>query len=258
MSTDDFPEKPRLDYVTYWSKLKQMKQTTALIALLLLGPTVWANCPDDDPTDHKTFKACIKTAEKGNPDAQLIVGNTYTDGKLVPQNYQEALKWYRKAAQQDSANAMYNIGVFYDKGYSVDKSYEEASVWYAKAADLGFPGAQYNIGIMYEYGQTVPKDYKKAREYYVMAAEKGEPSAQFALGLLYDKGLGVEKDLVQAYMWWDITGDGHIHANHNKTSLSEEMTPMQITEAQRLARAWLKKHKDVPQLPAQVFPQGYK
>ena len=34
----------------------------------------------------------------------------------VPQNYAEALKWYRLAADQGDADAQYNLGVMYANG----------------------------------------------------------------------------------------------------------------------------------------------
>ncbi|RLA45640.1 MAG: hypothetical protein DRR06_06825 [Gammaproteobacteria bacterium] len=234
-----------------------MKYAFILTILLITIPNAWSGCVDSNSDDKQVLATCLKEADGGDPEAQLALADIYLDGKIVPQNYQQALEWYRQAAQQGNAHAMYNIGVFYDRGYSVDVDYEEASNWYRKAAALGFPAALYNIGIMYEYGQTVPKDYAKAHEYYLMAAEKGEPSAQFSLGLLYDKGLGVGKDYVTAYMWWEITGDGHIYAKQNNESIATEMTPMQISEAKRLAGLWLKKH-NVKQLPAQEFPPGFK
>ena len=233
-----------------------MKNAFILTILLIIIPNAWSDCVDSNSDDKQVLATCLKEAEGGDPAAQLALADIYIDGEIVPQNYEQALEWYRQAAQQGNAHAMYNVGVFYDKGYGVDVDFEEASKWFRKAADNGFPAALYNIGIMYEYGQAVPKDYAKAHEYYLMAAEKGEPSAQFSLGLLYDKGLGVEKNYVTAYMWWEITGDGYIHARHNRESIATEMTPMQISEAKRLASLWLKEH-NVEQLPAQEFLPGF-
>lgn len=207
--------------------------------------------------DKALFARTLAAAEAGDSEAQVTLGNMYLNGTHTPTNYQEALNWYEKAADQGSANAMFNIGVMHDKGFQVDQSFDEAFKWYQKAAALDFPEALYNLGIMYEYGQAATRDYAKAQEYYLMAAEKGEPSSQFAMGLIYDKGLGVERDPVLAYMWWDITGKGHIHAEHNRDSLAEEMTPEQISEARRLAAKWREEHTHITQLPAQVFPPGF-
>ena len=37
-------------------------------------------------------------AEQGNTILQTVVGDMYRKGKGVPQNYAEAIKWYRLAA----------------------------------------------------------------------------------------------------------------------------------------------------------------
>jgi hypothetical protein len=44
-------------------------------------------------------------AEKGDPIAQTNFGNMYADGIGVPQNYAEAIRWFRKAAAQGHAQA---------------------------------------------------------------------------------------------------------------------------------------------------------
>ena len=40
----------------------------------------------------------------------------YGNGKGVPQDYAEAVKWYRKAAEQGDALAQVNMGIVYHKG----------------------------------------------------------------------------------------------------------------------------------------------
>ena len=44
-------------------------------------------------------------AEKGNPDHQVFVGEFYESGLGVPQNIDEALKWYALAADQGHKEA---------------------------------------------------------------------------------------------------------------------------------------------------------
>jgi uncharacterized protein len=40
-----------------------------------------------------------KAASQGNHGAQVRLGEMYADGLGVPQNYQTAVSWYRKAAE---------------------------------------------------------------------------------------------------------------------------------------------------------------
>jgi TPR repeat protein len=76
----------------------------------------------------------------------------YYNGLGVPQNYAEALKWYRLAAGQGNADAQYNSGVMYTKGQGVPQNYAEALKW-CRLADHGFASAQTNLGVMYENGE---------------------------------------------------------------------------------------------------------
>jgi TPR repeat protein len=62
---------------------------------------------------------------------------SYFQGKGVPKDYAEALKWYRKAADQGHALAQNGVGVCYERGCGVLKDYAEAVKWFRKAAELG-------------------------------------------------------------------------------------------------------------------------
>ena len=61
----------------------------------------------------------------------------YDNGEGVPQDYAEAVKWYRLAAEQGDANAQYNLGLMYDNGQGVPQDYAEAVKWYRLAAEQG-------------------------------------------------------------------------------------------------------------------------
>jgi hypothetical protein len=51
----------------------------------------------------------------------------YRDGKGVPQDDVEAVRWYRLAADQGHANAQYNLGVMYDIGAGVPQGASDAA-----------------------------------------------------------------------------------------------------------------------------------
>ena len=57
---------------------------------------------------HRSRGAVIfyhMAAEQGHAAAQYNLGNMYSDGKVVPEDDAEAVKWYRKAAEQGNAEA---------------------------------------------------------------------------------------------------------------------------------------------------------
>ena len=57
----------------------------------------------------------------------------YHDGLGVPQNYAEAVKWFRLAADQGHAGAQYNLGVMYFKGDGVPREYVQSLMWGMRA-----------------------------------------------------------------------------------------------------------------------------
>jgi len=89
-----------------------------------------------------------------------------------PQNYAEAVKWYRKAAEQGHADAQCNLGLCYDIGAGTVENKPEAVKWYRKAAEQGNAPAQFNLGYCYEHGEGVVKDKTEADRWYRKAVEQ--------------------------------------------------------------------------------------
>jgi TPR repeat protein len=54
-----------------------------------------------------------RLAEQGDVLAQYNLGIVYDTGKGVPQDYTEAVRWYRLAAEQGHASAQYNRVHYY-------------------------------------------------------------------------------------------------------------------------------------------------
>ncbi|SRR5258708_4245542 len=90
----------------------------------------------------------------------------------------------RESADRGDAGAQYNLGVMYDggEGQVVPQNYGEASKWYRKAAEQGFAKAQHNLGRKCSRGEGVPRDYDEAARRGGKAAGQGEAPAQFNLG----------------------------------------------------------------------------
>jgi hypothetical protein len=70
----------------------------------------------------------------------------YRDGKGVPKDNEEALKWSRKAAERGSAAAQFSLGVMYDLGQGVPKDSVQSYVWLSIAAANGRGDAQSTLG----------------------------------------------------------------------------------------------------------------
>ena len=89
----------------------------------------------------------------GHVDAQYNLGGVYEQGVGVPQDYAEAVKWYRLAAEQGHASAQHNLGILYREGRGVPQDDAEAVKWTRLGAEQGDANAQYNLGLMYALGR---------------------------------------------------------------------------------------------------------
>jgi hypothetical protein len=134
----------------------------------------------------------------------------YEGGLGVPRNHVEAAKWYRKAAEQGNANAQHNLGNCYESGQGVPQNYDEAVKWFRKAANQRHPMAQANLGVMYEYGHGVLQDLVEAHKWFVLSV------SGFLASEAKNRGI----------------------AMRNRDQIAARMTPEQIVESQKRARAW--------------------
>ncbi len=155
----------------------------------------------------KAIELLRPLAAKGNGSAQFYLGNMYSDGNGVTQDYKEAIKWYRLGAEQGNATAQANLGFMYHKGKGITQNHQEAVKWFR------------------------------------LAAEQGEAKAQYSLSAMYINGKGAIQDYVRAQMWMNLAASkGAKKAKENRDILAKEMTLSQIAEAQKMARDCEKKN----------------
>jgi tetratricopeptide (TPR) repeat protein len=150
----------------------------------------------------------LAKAQRGDAGSQFWLGAGYEQGWFGRTDFQEALKWLRRAAGQGNADAQNTLGQMYEDGEGVEQNYAQAAKWYRRAAghvpDLGGTGQGRNN-----------------------------------LGLLYMKGLGVSKNYVKAYMWFSLA-----NTETNLAYAKAGMTPTQILEAERMALEWKNHHPE--------------
>jgi uncharacterized protein len=147
-------------------------------------------------------------------------------------------------AQRRDRGAQFWLGAAYEGGWFGKPDFQEALKWLRKAAANGDPDAQVSLGQMYEEGEGVQQNYKQAAKWYRKAAEHvpnlgGAGQGRNNLGLLYLYGRGVPKDYVQAYMWFSLT-----NCEKCLSDVKDEMTPAQILKAERMAAKWKRHHPE--------------
>jgi len=123
-----------------------------LLALVCSEPGLAASMEDGQAAynagDYKTaLEIWQPLADQGNARAQNNLGVMYENGKGVPQNIAEAVRWYRLAAQQGYAGAQNNLGLIYAIGRGIRRDPIRAYMWFSLAAtslsgDVGATVAQ--------------------------------------------------------------------------------------------------------------------
>ena len=94
-------------------------------------------------------------ARSGRASAQLILGEMHLTGNGLPQDYSEALKWFRAAAEQGEAEALRRLGFMYESGMGVERDLAQANFLYDLAAKGGDLLSSYRFGYSYA-GMNVP------------------------------------------------------------------------------------------------------
>ena len=77
-------------------------------------------------------------------------------------DYKQAAKLYQPLADKGNAEAQYVLGMMYRAGRGVERDNKEAKKWYQMAAEQGHPIAQFYLGWMHARGKGIPQDLVKA------------------------------------------------------------------------------------------------
>jgi TPR repeat protein len=136
-------------------------------------------------------------------------------------------------AKQGDAKSQVGLGLCYERGEGVPEDKVEAVKWYCKAAEQGYAEGQFNLGYCYDAGVGVPEDNVEAVKWYRKAAEQGHVMAQTKLGICYAHGEGVPQDKVEAYALYNLASVKNELARNFRDSIAKEMTPDQITAAEK-------------------------
>ena len=95
-------------------------------------------------------------------------------------------------ADKGDIEAQYILGTCFLNGNGVSKNYKIAIDWFTKAYKHGHAKAAYQIGLMYLTGQAGYKDGQKAVEFFYIAYQMGLPEAKNALVKMQNEGRDVE------------------------------------------------------------------
>ncbi|MBF0181606.1 MAG: SEL1-like repeat protein [Magnetococcales bacterium] len=182
---------------------------------------VYDSFSDTNKSGNETYR---NDAERGDSNAQLMLGTMFQQGRGVAKDDQLAMYWFRKAAEQGNVDAQFNLGELYSNHYASGNDTESRSwynrlinfassivgiqddknsiYWYRKAAKQGHAISQYKLASVIADGIGTQQDDKEAVFWFRKSAEQGDPNAQFMLGTMFQQGRGVPKDDQQAASWF--------------------------------------------------------
>lgn len=193
------------------------------------------------------FSELTKHAEKGDCEAQFVLGAAFLAGDKVEQDYSQAAKWLRQAAELGHFAAQFNVALLLESGENgVKRDPEGAVKWYLRSAEQGFMPAQLRLGEILDNGVGVAVSYEDAAKWYRKAAQQGNGWAQFLLGVLLSKGEWEPRNKVEACLWLKLAArnlaydrERQNRAQEKLTSVKSTMTSEQVAEADRRAEAFV-------------------
>ena len=203
---------------TYLKKMQDLKMNLSLIEYYQL-------VQQDADNGNALAVSMLNnlSAQESNKIALAYISSEGT------KDYEQAVKWFRKAADQGVDEAQYNLGLCYYAGLGVTQNYTSAVEYFRKAAEQGNVKSITYLGNCYEKGLGVKANFRKAVSYYQQAAANGYAEAQYQLGLCYvgrwgeldripafKADVGTFRNEYKAVSWFREAADqGHVKAQYN-------------------------------------------
>jgi uncharacterized protein len=158
-----------------------------------ISPYLDEESPDYNP--DLAVKVCREAVERGDAEAQYLLGLFYYSGESVEQNYDTAISLFQLAAKQDHPESQYQLFYIYSNGIGTSIDRHQAYMWVIKAAEQGDVDAQYVLGDDYRSGNYFYEDPSKSLYWFQQAAEQGHGPSMVQLGYAYYRGYGVQEDI---------------------------------------------------------------
>lgn len=171
----------------------------------------------------------------------------------VPQDYAEAIVWFRRAAERYNVRAILCLGLMYYMGWGVPQDEAASFGWYQKAAEAGSARGQLELGFCYRNGIGTKKDDAQAIIWDLRSAQQGYARAQSWLGsvyLGYGERFGVPRDPQESYFWSYLAHELYTAENsvlaeiiaRRRDKAASFLTDAALTQTQNRVRKWLEEH----------------
>lgn len=164
----------------------------------------------------KSVTLLMKSARRGDAEAQFELGILYIVGKHVRRSLTMAKKWLYKASEQGHIKAQDTLISLYNQTENLPYLFEKAVEHANKIEKEHFPQRQNDVadfmgkadqhyfsGVLFKQGMIFydQQNFDKAVAFIRRAAELGLAKAQFQLARMYSEGDGVPKNSFEASYW---------------------------------------------------------
>ncbi|HSN17672.1 MAG TPA: 2OG-Fe(II) oxygenase [Gammaproteobacteria bacterium] len=205
-----------------------LQQAEALLAAHAYG----------SPEFERGLTLLRQAASAGQPEAQLSLGDVYSQMHQLPDAAQQAAAWYTRAVEGGAAPALTRLADLYMLGWGVSQDDSKAFGLYRRLAELGLGLPQCDLAYMLGEGVGCTPDAAQAVVWYLRAAAQGEPRAYFNLGLAFRQGRGTAPDPVHAWAWMEnARRQAYPCAEAELAAMTQTLSPQQSAPARALADA---------------------
>lgn len=150
----------------------------------------------------KLFDQATELADKGNPNAQYILGMMYNNGFETEMDRKKAFALFQQAEQGGDKLAAFKLGCYYDgqapEAVAVDR--EKAFNYYLSSAKAGYSLAQFVTGNML----FAKGNYEEAVYWLSKSAQQGDDHSISNLVTLYTDPKYSVEDRVLAHQYLNI------------------------------------------------------
>ncbi len=148
------------------------------------------------------------TAQGGDPQSQLVLGQLLINGVGGRLDVREALRWFRVAADAGVPMAMNMLGRCHEYGFGLPMNYLQAASCYLHASRLECDWAMYNYAQLLAHGRGLERDRAVAFKWFRLAASRGHARAMNFVGMYYENGWGTTPDPHAALEWYQRSAEG--------------------------------------------------
>ena len=191
--------------------------------------------------------------------AQILLSNATSAD--TPE-FETGLRYLKRAAYAGQADALFELGEMFSQGKNVEQNYQNSFGYYLMSSLRGHAAAQLKLGVHYLLGWGTPQDFENAIKWMSRSARQGYVYAQQKLAELRSTHPAVI-NFPDAYAWYSIIAAYNAEDEIGKEAMLKRDEVLKkikkkedILQMQRNAREWrpIRPEQSVPKNDLLAIP----